>query len=104
MLSTATTLHALAMLVVTLGLIMGLGWLLRTYGTRFGFTVSKGTSTWRVTQRLPLSAHATLVEVETPTHTHVLVTANNHTTVVHSLARPAAVPPQPHAPVKKPRR
>jgi flagellar biogenesis protein FliO len=65
MLTLSATLYALAMLALVLGLIMGLGWALRTYGTRWGLgNTARTTPTLRVTERLPLSAQHTLVKVQ----------------------------------------
>lgn len=83
MLSVGTTLYALAMLALVLALILGLGYVLRTYGTRLGLTgTATHKPTLKVTQRLSLTAQHTLIEIESPTHTTQVILGPNHSTVV----------------------
>jgi flagellar biogenesis protein FliO len=83
MLTAGTMLYALAMLILVLGLILGLGWLLRTYGTRLGLTgTATSKPTLQITQRLSLTAQHTLVEIQDTTHTTQVILGPNHSTVV----------------------
>jgi flagellar biogenesis protein FliO len=83
MLNLGTGLYALSMLALVLGLILGLGWLLRTYGTRLGLTGNAANKpTLKITQRLTLTAQHTLIEIESPTHTTQVILGPNHSTVV----------------------
>lgn len=87
MLSIGTALYALAMLGLVLGLILGLGWILRTYGSRWGLSgAARRAPTLQVQQRLTLSAHHSLVEVTDTTspqaQRYLIVLGPNHSTVV----------------------
>jgi flagellar biogenesis protein FliO len=99
MIDIGTILHAFAMLGVTVGLIIGLGWVLRTYGGKLGLHAAANPQTLRITNRLPLTPHTTVYEIQTPTHTHLVAASNTHTTVLHSVP----VTPTHTSAVKKPR-
>ncbi len=90
MLDLGTTLYALAMLALVLGLILGLGWFLRTYGARLGLlgSTTRAMPTLQVQQRLSLTAHHSLVEVTDSTQRYLLVLGPNHSTVVSQTVLP----------------
>ncbi len=96
MLTLGTGLYALAMLALVLGLILGLGWLMRTYGTRWGLGATRAEPTLKVTQRLPLNAQHTLVEVTEPTHRTLLLLGPGQSVVVarEVLKRPKKTRPK----------
>ena len=88
MLDVSTTLHAIAMLGLVLGLIAGLSWLLRTYGDKVGLGQPLGGKkggTLKVLQRLPLSAQHTLVEVADGSEKHLIVLSPNSSNLIKSL-------------------
>ncbi|MCA3243868.1 MAG: hypothetical protein INF43_00995 [Alphaproteobacteria bacterium] len=93
MLTVGASLYALAMLALVLGLILGLGWFLRTYGTRLGFGGGgMAHATLQVRQRLSLTAQHSLVEVADTTGTkptrYLIVLGPNHSTVVAQTPLP----------------
>lgn len=92
MLTVGASLYALAMLGLVLGLILGLGWFLRTYGTRLGFGGGMAQATIQVRQRLSLTAQHSLVEIADTASTkptrYLLVLGPNHSTVVAQTPLP----------------
>ena len=92
MLTLGTGIHALAMLGLVVALILGLGWVLRRYGTPWGFTpTARAQPRYKISQRLALSAQHTLIELETPHGTRVLVLGPQGAVVVPQPKPPAAL-------------
>ncbi len=104
MLSFGTGLHAVAMLVLVIGLILGLGWVLRTYGTRLGLTKTHPQNGLQVRQRLPLSAQHTLLEITDTARRYLIVLSPQGATLINqeSLPSPTITTPAPRP--RKPRR
>jgi hypothetical protein len=82
-----TVLYALAMLALVLGFIAALGWLLRTYGARWGLAGSSSNNALHVSQRVALSAQHSLLDVREPGMRYLILIGPNHSTVVaqHTL-------------------